>query len=119
MPIRHLPNDDKARLGRIGSTGLDAPISLRETCERVFNGAISVATLKAEARRGNLVISKIGRAYFTTEQAIQDMITKCRVLAQAPTSGSTKPEINGQSLTANVTSARASLRAMLGKRSKP
>jgi hypothetical protein len=63
MPITVLPNDDKARLARIGQTGPDTPINLKDACQNHVSGRISVATLKAEHTRGNLVIFKIGRQY--------------------------------------------------------
>jgi hypothetical protein len=86
MSITILPNDDKARLGRIGLTGPDTPIPLKDACERHFSGTISVATLKAEHKRGNLEISKIGRQYFTTLNQIRKMIKKCRVVVSPPVS---------------------------------
>jgi hypothetical protein len=58
-------------------TGPDALITLKEIYEKVFAGAISVASLKAEHQRGNLVISKIGRQYFTTMRNIEEMRAKC------------------------------------------
>jgi hypothetical protein len=38
-----------------------------------------VCTLRAEARRENLTIYKIGRQYYTTPADIREMINKCRV----------------------------------------
>jgi hypothetical protein len=52
---------------------------LKDACEKIFAGAISVATLMAEHRRRNLIISKIGRQYFTTLRDLEDMRTKCTV----------------------------------------
>jgi hypothetical protein len=60
----------------------DLPLSLKEVCERVFGGSISVASLKAEHRRGNLEITKIGRAYFTTPADLKAMLAKCRVASR-------------------------------------
>jgi hypothetical protein len=79
MHTKILDQSDKARLARIGETGPDALITLKEACETLFAGAISVATLRVEHQRGNLVISKIGRQYFTTLRDIEDMRTKCVV----------------------------------------
>ncbi|MCA1401935.1 hypothetical protein ACVSQB_17360 [Bradyrhizobium elkanii] len=58
---------------------LDRPISLKQACEEVFANAISVATLKAEHRRGNLVVFKLGRKHFTTRRDIAAMKEKCRL----------------------------------------
>jgi hypothetical protein len=93
-------------------------MTLKEACEKVFGGAISVASLKAEAGRGNLTISKIGRAYFTTRRHLDEMEVRCRVKAQAPTFGTTKPEVRGQSSTANGSSALAALKASVERRKK-
>jgi hypothetical protein len=100
----------------------ERPVALREACLRFFDGAISVASLKAEARRGNLAISKIGRAYFTTELAVNAMVEKCRVKAEVPISLPTTSVERGQSSTVNARSEQASLLqtvAALKKRSKP
>lgn len=37
------------------------PITLDEACRVVFGGAIKPESLKAEARRGNLMLEKVGR----------------------------------------------------------
>jgi hypothetical protein len=75
--VEVLPNDDYSRLARIGATGADVPITLTDACRNVFNDAISVATLMAEHHRGNLVIYKIGRQYFTTLNEVNAMMEKC------------------------------------------
>lgn len=79
MTIKVLPSDDHSRLARIGATGEDVPITLKDACRDIFKDAISVATLKAEHRRGNLVIFKIGRAYFTSLKELNAMLEKCRM----------------------------------------
>lgn len=83
MPVKVLPNDDHSRLSRIGAMGADAPMTLKEACRVVFKDAVSVATLMAEYRRGNLVIYKIGRQYFTTWRELNEMLGKCCVPAPA------------------------------------
>ena len=50
-----------------------APITLREACAMIFRDTITVATLRAEARRGNLVTYGIGRKIFTTVNDIEEM----------------------------------------------
>lgn len=76
-PYEILPNDDRSRLSRIGATGEDVPMTLKEACSIVFRGTISPATLKAEAERGNLKIRKIGRTYFVTWRELSLMWEKC------------------------------------------
>jgi hypothetical protein len=88
MP-EQMPLSDRMRRHRLLSDGVktaspselpdDLPLSLKEVCERVFGGSISVASLKAEYARGNLELSKIGRAYFTTPADLKAMFEKCRV----------------------------------------
>jgi hypothetical protein len=85
MPIETLPNDDHSRLSRIGATGEDMPMTLKEACRVVFKDAISPATLKAEGSRGNLVIHKIGRAHFVTWRELRAMWENCQVATFRPT----------------------------------
>jgi hypothetical protein len=54
-------------------------LAARAGSNRVFSGTISVATLKAEHRRDNLVLFKIGRQYVTTLNEVNAMMEKCRV----------------------------------------
>lgn len=42
------------------------PITLKEACEMVFRNTVTPATLRAEAGRGRLEISRIGKRDFTT-----------------------------------------------------
>ena len=79
LVIKTLPNDDHSRLSRIGASGGDVPITLKDACRDVFKDKISVATLMAEHRRGNLVIYKIGRQYFTSLNELNAMLANCRV----------------------------------------
>ena len=98
----------------------DTPITLKDACEIHFGGRISVATLKAEHARGNLDMSKIGRAYFTTIGKLREMEAKCRVEVPARASGSIrKEEEPGQSLTDEAAAARDSLLMKLSGLKKP
>src|ERR1700724_2696253 len=56
----------------------DTPLTLAEACERIFHGQIKPSTLRAEARRGRLVIERIGRRDFVTPRAIREMRERCR-----------------------------------------
>jgi hypothetical protein len=60
----------------------DQPLTLVDACAEIFDDRITPATLKAEHRRGNLELFKIGRAYFTTRRHIEAMIEKCRLQAR-------------------------------------
>lgn len=77
----------------------DDPITLQEACELAFRGNITVATLRVEARRGNLEIFRVGRRDFTTLNAIRDMRKRCQGARKAPVSTSTHDVINGLSET--------------------
>ncbi|WP_143154435.1 hypothetical protein [Devosia limi] len=57
----------------------DDPLTLRDACDLIFRGAISPATLRAEARRGRLVIERIGRRDFVTRAGIKAMRKLCEV----------------------------------------
>lgn len=85
----------------------DQPLSLKAVCEIVFGNSISPATLKAEHRRGNLDLFKIGRAYFTTRRHVEAMIEKCRLVSFPSGPGNASAE----NLT-EVARRRASLAAL-------
>lgn len=54
----------------------DRRMTLKQAAELFFGDARHAATLRVEIDRGNLVASKIGRAYWTTLPALQDMEIK-------------------------------------------
>lgn len=66
-----LPNSE--RLLRLQDIQDDDPITLTEASEIVLRGAVSVATLRAEIRRGNLAVERIGKNLFTTRAYIKQM----------------------------------------------
>lgn len=57
----------------------DDPITLAEASDIVLRGAITVATLRAEIKRGNLTVERIGKNLFTTPAYIRKMREQCRV----------------------------------------
>lgn len=61
----------------------DAPLTLKEACSIFFRGRITPATLRAEARRGRLVIMRIGRADFVTPSAMREMMKRCQTRPEA------------------------------------
>jgi hypothetical protein len=69
------------------------PLTLKEAAERY---RFKLATLRHEARRGTLVVYKMGKAFYTTPADIQAMIESCRV-KPARTSTSTDPGTHGAS----------------------
>lgn len=121
MPI---DDDTHSRSARLRATGEDAPMTLKEACSAVFKDAITVASLKAEAARGNLTMRKVGRAYFVTLNDLSAMWEKCRVAPQYP--ASPRPRTDGKASLATFDlkfgtkerSALAALRAEL-KSKKP
>lgn len=80
------------------------PISLKEASTRVLRGNVSVSALRSEATRGNLDTFKIGKNLYTTEEAIQEMIQKCRVQPNQPASSTEKTMTGGSSETVDATS---------------
>jgi len=97
----------------------DQLISLRDACEIFFAGrGVTVASLKAEHERGNLDLSKIGRAYFTTIADLKEMKKRCHVDHQVRNSGSTKNADRGPSSTADGEVAQASALQRLEKRKR-
>jgi len=94
-------------------TGIDiAPddlMTLQEACNRVFDGAFKVSTLRAEHQRGRLTIYKIGRRHFTTLRDLQEMKKKCLVAQKERASISTRNASNGLSETERLSSALVAL----------
>ncbi len=98
-------------------------MTLKEACSVVFKDAITVASLKAEAARGNLTMRKVGRAYFVTLNDLSAMWEKCRVMPERQCL--VQESVRDSSLAAldlllkqRGTSARTTLRAELDARTK-
>lgn len=77
----------------------DAPLTLREACKRFFRGQITPATLRAESKRGRLVIMRVGRADFVTPSAMREMMKKCQDPQKEQGSISIPSNANGSSET--------------------
>lgn len=97
----------------------DDPITLYEASSLVLRGKVTVSALRAEIKRGNLAVERIGKNLFTTPAAIREMREKCRVMPnrQDYTSGTTGPartgktDTSGSSATKEKTDELAALRA--------
>jgi len=91
----------------------DDPITLEEASSLVLRGAIKVSTLRAEIRRGNLTVERIGKNLFTTRAYIREMRERCRV-QQSRHDSTSEPtragERSGSSATAIATDELAVLR---------
>lgn len=76
----------------------DVAMTLQEACAVYFRGAdITPETLRAEARRGNLTIRRIGRRDWVTHAAMRKLVSPCQDQPKAPgssssTTGSPTPE---------------------------
>lgn len=96
------------------------PITLLEASRVVLRGVVSVSALRAEIKRGNLMVERIGKNIFTTPAAIREMRTKCRVQPRplACTSEKTETAGSGSSGTTasidELTAMRMSLKALKG-----
>jgi hypothetical protein len=91
----------------------DAPITLKEACQWVFRDAITPYTLRAEAGRGRIAISRIGKRDFTTLREARELFNRCHAAQQGHGSISIQDEINGPSETVSVSSAQDALQATL------
>ena len=92
----------------------DDPITLAEASELVLRGAITVSTLRAEIRRGNLAVERIVKNIFTTRADIREMRKRCRVQQsrQDSISGRTSAvDSSGSSATGTATDELAVLKA--------
>src|ERR1044071_2062260 len=88
-------------------------MTLKQAAEMFFGDARHASTLRVEIDRGNLVASKIGRAYWTTLPALQEMEAKCRVESQGRNSGGIASAKPGPSSTAEPAIAQgAALRKL-------
>jgi hypothetical protein len=92
------------------------PITLLEASRIVLRGVVSVSALRAEIKRGNLVVERIGKNIFTTPAAIREMRTKCRVQPNRPASTSEKTveALSGSSGTMASIDELAALKASVG-----
>jgi hypothetical protein len=93
--------------------GDDEPVTLAEASKVILRGIVTVSALRAEIRRGNLAVERIGKNLFTTPAAIREMRSKCRVMPnrQDYTSEKTEAKASGSSATAERTSELAALKA--------
>lgn len=89
------------------------PITLSEASKVVLRGVVTVSALRAEIRRGNLAVERIGKNLYTTPAAIREMRDKCRVMPnpQDYTSERTEAKASGSSATGEKTSELAALKA--------
>jgi hypothetical protein len=93
----------------------DDPITLAEASEVVLRAAVSEQTLRAEARRGNLQVERLGKNLFTTPNYIKAWRNRCRVQQNRPDSTSAKTKAvggSGSSATAIATDEQAVLRGI-------
>lgn len=87
----------------------DTPMTLEEACREIFRGAIKPATLLAEARRGKLVMERIGRRNFVTRAGIKSMREACRVEPKATSQGSRQLLVADKERTARSSAALEAL----------
>src|SRR5882757_2142201 len=98
----------------------DDQLLLLEHAAEIFLGSRKhVSTLRGEINRGNLIVSKIGRSYWTTLTHLREMQAKCLVEAPVLGSGSTKSEEHGPSSTDGAAAARDSLLMKLDNLKSP
>jgi hypothetical protein len=90
-----------------------SPITLAEASELVLRGKVTVSTLRAEIRRGNLAVERIGKNLFTTPADIREMRKRCRVQPSRPDSISEKTATatSGSSATKTATDELGALKA--------
>lgn len=91
----------------------DDPMTLSEASQ-YLRGKVTVSALRAEIRRGNLSVERIGKNLFTTPAAIREMRDKCRVTHSRPDciSEPTVPaKASGSSATKGETNELAALKA--------
>jgi hypothetical protein len=87
---------------------LDELLTLDDACA-FLKGAGTVATLRAEQRRGRLEVYKIGKRLYTTRRDLKEMQRKCRVPQEALGFISTSGASNGLSEMDRISSVQAAL----------
>ena len=78
-----LPKSDRS--SALDQIADDEPITLRQA-SILLGGAVSEKGLRAAARRGDLVVEKLGRGWKTSLRAIREWREKCRLSAKEPDS---------------------------------
>lgn len=93
----------------------DQPLTLQEACDVFFRGANTPDTLRAEHRRGNLAIRRVGRQDWTTAGAIREMLRICPAQQKVPASGSTQPMGDTSSSTPETSSSELAAAQMIAE----
>ena len=57
---------------------MEEPITLVEACKLYPRSRLTVSTLRAEAARRRLEIFRLGKRDYTTQQAMAEMVRRCR-----------------------------------------
>ena len=102
--------------------GEDQPLRLKEACDTILKGSLTVSALRREAKRGNLDIVRVAGKDFVTPAAIREMLERCRVPRSDPGSNSKSSEAapsTTSSETATDELRQASLQRMLVELSGP
>jgi hypothetical protein len=88
------------------------PITLSEASD-LLRGIVSVSALRAEVKRGNLAVERIGKNLFTTPAAIREMREKCRVKPNHPASISAPTTAPGSSATVDTANEQVALKGIV------
>lgn len=100
--------------------GADTPMRLEDAVKYAFPlGGMTVAGLRKEIERGNLVVEKIANKHFTTLDNIKRMREKCRSKEKVPDSTDDLDQTGvmtfGSSETEPSSSAQESLQHLVSK----
>ena len=87
----------------------DTLITLEEARSLFFRDKVTVATLRAEAKRGRLALWLCGNKHFTTMAALKEMVQQCLVDQKVQGSTLTKAGASMLSETVKVSCARHAL----------
>jgi hypothetical protein len=61
---------------------------LEKACEVLLYGTVKPSTLRAEAKRGNLRLIRLGKRDLVTRAAVNEMLERCQPQESLPDSGS-------------------------------
>lgn len=100
---------------------MNAPAYIRLT-EAAKRLGLSVASLRTEAKRGHLAVSRVANKDWTTEEAVTEMFERCRVQLKEQDSGYDRPDQDtprhGSSKTEHTSAALVSAHLRLERLSK-
>ncbi|XWN29701.1 MAG: helix-turn-helix domain-containing protein [Devosia sp.] len=101
----------------------DMPLTLKEAAELCLRGLVTERSLRDAARRGDLVVEKLGRSVCVTPAEIRRWRERCRSDVKVPDSGSSQRTaesgLSTSLKTTDMSKARDAALTIFGAQSEP